>query len=100
MSFLDDDFTDRQVIYLSNAEDDIRRLDQEIPRFSNILNSIHQFLLLSAHNGKPANKAKTVYLYVTMKRPDAPAIEVYYYFDNRTVSVMEFQKAPSLNAPE
>jgi hypothetical protein len=81
----ENDFVNRSVTFSQEARDDVKRLDKSIPRLQSILTSIQIFLGCSAHKGKPLYKP--CYLYVTRKQPDAPALEVYYGFDSKTVTV-------------
>lgn|GEM_PF-4929153 len=78
------DFVYRSVEFTKDANDDIKALEQQIPRFRQILQGIYEFLKVSAHNGK---QVQCVHFYVTNKLPDAPPIEVYYKFDDRMVTV-------------
>lgn len=84
---LNDDFCHRFVTFSSDAKRHIRELGNNIPRLSSILTGIQIFLSKSAHHGRIIHRNPDVYLYVTKKCPDAPAIECNYIFDGNKVEV-------------
>lgn len=77
----------RWVTFSEDAKQNIRQLETEISRLSEVLQGVHIFLEVSAHNGKLVHPP--LYLYVTSKLPQVPALEFYYTFDSGSVTVHE-----------
>ena len=82
---LQSDDHERFIVPTKEARQDIRKLDAEFRRFREILYGIHYFLKRQAHSGELV--FDQIYYYCTSKFPDAPPIEVYYTFDDKSVTI-------------